>query len=254
MNLLRELADALANGHAVVCATVVDTSRSVPRKPGARMLVYADGRSSGTIGGGEMEARVRAEAADALVDHRPRLLNYQLVDPGQGDPGVCGGDVQIFVEPHMPQPTIIIMGYGHVGQAVAKLASWLDYRVVACDDRAEIKDASDTEHVDDFIVGSVDELLDGRTLNADTSVVMVTRNVAVDVAALPGLLATDVGYVGVMGSQRRWKTSCDQLEDAGVDSGALDRVKAPIGIEVGAETPEEIAVSIMAEVIAHRRG
>ena len=266
MTLLRRLAEAVDAGVAVASATVVDTSRSVPRRAGATMLVFRDGSIAGTVGGGEMEARVVAEAVAALADGRCRLLSYRLVDPGRGDPGVCGGDVRIFVEPHMPKPTVIVMGYGHVGRAVAQLAGWLGFRVVATDDRpvidanaddAEPSDATDAEvagaALDELVIGTVDDLLAGRTLDQDTAVVLVTRNVDVDAAALPALLSTDAGYVGVMGSERRWNTTRARLESEGVAPEALDRVHAPIGIEVGAETPEEIALSIMAEVVAHRR-
>ena len=263
MSLLRQIAEAVDGGVAVASATVVDTSRSVPRRAGAKMLVFRDGSISGTVGGGEMEARVVSEAVAALADGRCRLLSYRLVDPGRGDPGVCGGDVQIFVEPHMPEPTVIVMGYGHVGRAVAQLAGWLGFRVVATDDRPMTTgDSPDSIESggdwgdgapDELIIGTVDDLLAGRRIDPDVSVVLVTRNVDVDSAALPALLATDVGYVGVMGSERRWATTRDRLEASGVDPAALDRVHAPIGIEVGAETPEEIALSIMAEVVAHRR-
>ena len=263
VSLLRRIAEVVDAGVAVASATVVDTSRSVPRRAGAKMLVFRDGSISGTVGGGEMEARVVDEAVAALTDGRCRLLSYRLVDPGRGDPGVCGGDVQIFVEPHMPKPTVIVMGYGHVGRAVAQLAHWLGFRVVATDDRPMATgDSPDSEAPgsdcgdgvpEELIIGTVDDLLAGRTLDPDVSVVLVTRNVDVDSAALPLLLATDAGYVGVMGSERRWATTRARLEAEGVDPAALDRVHAPIGIEVGAETPEEIALSIMAEVIAHRR-
>ncbi len=275
MSLLQRLADLVADGVAVAAATVVDTSRSVPRHAGAKMLVLRNGRSFGTVGGGEMEARVIAEAQGALVDGRCRLLSYRLVDPRRGDPGVCGGDVRIFVEPHMPKPTLIVMGYGHVGRAVAQVARWLGFRTLAVDDRPGIADAAeaaagsgrgdaetdagtdasldDTGALDELITGSSSELLATRHLDADSAVVLVTRNVDVDVAALPALLDSDAGYIGVMGSDRRWATTRARLIQGGADDSALERVHAPIGIEIGAETPEEIAVSIMAEVIAHRR-
>ena len=149
VSLLRQLAETVDTGTAVASATVVDTSRSVPRRAGAKMLVYRDGSIAGTVGGGEMEARVVAEAVAALGDGRCRLLSYRLVDPGRGDPGVCGGDVQIFVEPHMPKPTVIVMGYGHVGRAVAELAHWLGFRVVANDDRplGDIEAADPTDEL-----------------------------------------------------------------------------------------------------------
>ncbi len=251
-DLIRELADEVARGVAVASAVVVDTARSVPRRPGARMLVFRDGRIRGTVGGGEMEARVAAEAVESLADGRPRMLSYRLVQPDKGDPGVCGGDVSIFVEPHMPRPTLLIVGYGHVGRAVARLASWLDFRVLAWDDRDGLE-AGD-EGADEFFTGPVADLVTERSLDADTSVVLVTRNVDLDLVALTVLLPTGAGYIGVMGSDRRWNTVRSRLEDRGADPADLDRVNAPIGIEIGAETPAEIAVSIMAQVIAHRRG
>jgi len=280
VKLLQRLADSVKRGEAVASATVVDTSRSVPRRPGAKMLVFRDGSIAGTVGGGEMEARVVDEAVAALSDGRCRLLSYRLVDPDRGDPGVCGGDVQIFVEPHMPEGSVIVIGYGHVGRAVTELAQWLGFRVTACDDRPSITDDSepdaeqdntkqgetdveqgntgnDTSKAnkgpDELIIGSVDDLLAGRTLTADVSVVLVTRNIDVDTAALPALLATDAGYVGVMGSERRWATTRARLEADGVDPGALHRVHAPIGFVLRADTPEAMALRLMAEVIAHRR-
>ena len=251
VDLIRELADEVAKGTAVASAVVVDTSRSVPRRPGARMLVFGDGRIRGTVGGGEMEARVAAEAVESLRDGRPRMLTYRLVQPDEGDPGVCGGDVSIFVEPHMPQPRMIVVGYGHVGRAVVRLASWLDFRVTACDDRDGLE--ADAEGADELFIGSVADLVADRGIGADTSVVLVTRNVDLDAAALVALLPTEAGYIGVMGSDRRWSTVKARLEAQGTEPAALDRVSAPIGVEIGAETPTEIAVSIMAQVIARRR-
>ena len=253
VDLIRELADEVAGGTAVASAVVVDTSRSVPRRPGARMLVFGDGRIRGTVGGGEMEARVAAEAVESLRDGRPRMLTYRLVQPDEGDPGVCGGDVSIFVEPHMPQPRMIVVGYGHVGRAVVRLAGWLDFRVTACDDRDGLEADADAEGADELFIGSVADLVADRGIGADTSVVLVTRNVDLDAAALAALLPTEAGYIGVMGSDRRWSTVKARLEAQGVEPAALDRVSAPIGVEIGAETPSEIAVSIMAQVIARRR-
>ena len=249
--ILRELVDAIGRGEPVVSATVVRTSRSVPRHAGSRMLVYGDGRTSGTIGGGEMEHRVRIEAVAALADGKPRLTTYSLVDPGEGDPGVCGGEVDIYVEPHMPPSTMYIIGAGHVGKAVSDLSHWLGYRTIVWDDRDEIVD--ELENADATVSGPIDEALEQERVTENTSIIMVTRNVPLDLQLLPSLIATPAPYIGLMGSRRRWETTRNQLIEAGMSKSDLEKVHSPIGIEIQAETPEEIAVSIMAEVIGHQR-
>lgn len=251
MVILRELVDAIGRGEPVVSATVVRTSRSVPRHAGSRMLVYGDGHTSGTIGGGEMEHRVCVEAAAALADGKPRLATYTLVDPAEGDPGVCGGEVDIYMEPHMPPSTMYIIGAGHVGRAVSGLSHWLGYRTVVWDDREE--SVAEIENADATVSGPIDEALKQEPVTETTSIIMVTRNVPLDLQLLPSLIATPARYIGLMGSRRRWDTTHDLLIEAGVSESDLEKVHTPIGIEIQAETPEEIAVSIMAEVIGHRR-
>lgn len=248
---IAELAAAVERGEPVVLATVVRTSRSVPRRPGSKMLVYLDGRTSGTVGGGEMEHRVTVEAAEALADGHPRMLAYSLVDPTQGDPGVCGGDAEIYLEPYMPAPTLFIVGAGHVGRAVSDLGQWLGFSTVVWDDRADLVEAD--EHAGLALTGPIADALEANPLPAGASIVMVTRNVKLDLDLLPVLLATPADYIGLMGSARRWATTRDGLLAAGTAPEDLERIHAPIGIEINAETPEEIAVSILAEVIGHRR-
>ena len=247
--LLRRLADEIAVGTPVVLATVVATRRSVPRRAGTKMLVFADGSTAGTVGGGEMESRVIAEARAALRDGRTKLLDYQLLSPDRGDPGVCGGEVQIYLEPHMPPHTVFVVGAGHVGRAVVDLAHWLGYTTVVTDDRAERLTAAEMPHADERVAGSVADALQAHPVTEDTSIVVVSRNVAIDVEAIPLLLETPARYIGVMGSERRWATTRRQLVESGIAESALDRIHAPIGIEIGAETLEEIAVSILSEVI-----
>jgi xanthine dehydrogenase accessory factor len=257
--ILRELLEASSRREPVVLATVVHTSRSVPRRPGSKMLVYASGRTSGTVGGGEMEARVVAECLAALGDGRPRRLAYSLVDPARGDPGVCGGDVELYLEPHMPTSTLFVAGLGHVGRAVVELARWLDHRILAWDDRTEVGAAVDG----DLDVGPDGVLHRGRPLaealaetpiDAATRVVLVTRNPGLDLELLPLILATPAPFVGLMGSDRRWHETRARLTAAGVSEADLARVHTPVGLEIRAETPAEIAVSILAQVIAHERG
>jgi xanthine dehydrogenase accessory factor len=249
VRLLRELSDAVEAGVPVVVATVVATRRSVPRRAGTKLLVFDDGRLVGTVGGGEMESRVIEEAKKALRSGRAKLLSYSLLAPERGDPGVCGGEVQIYLEPHMPPHTVYVIGAGHVGRAVVDLARWLGYRTVVTDDRNEMVDAGDIPGADVRLGVPIDEALQTEPVTATTSVVVVSRAVDLDVAALPLLLDTPAHYIGVMGSKRRWAATRGKLVELGIDEAALERIHAPIGIELGAETVEEIAVSIMSEVI-----
>ncbi len=257
--ILGELLRAIEGRRPVALATIVDTERSVPRSPGSKMLVYADGSISGTVGGGEMESRVVAEAGKALADGRPRRLSYSLVDAAAGDAGVCGGTVEIFLEPYMPQPTVYVIGIGHVGQAVVELARWLGYRVVAWDDRSDLAASVDSS-IDasassvEVLTGTIHEALSSAPLDEQSLVVMTTRNVALDVEILPPLLASSASFIGIMGSQRRWQITRQKLAEGGQSEANLDRVHSPIGIDIAAETPAEIAVSIMAEVVASQRG
>lgn len=254
IRLIRDLADAVERGEPVVLVTVVHTNRSVPRHAGSKMIVRADGTTVGTIGGGEMEARVIVAAAESLRTGRASLMKFELVDPGRGDPGVCGGDVQLYLEPYMPTPTILVVGCGHVGRAVVDLAHWLGYRVIAFDDRADQVTAEALPHADVRLFGSIVDALEANPLSPETHVVVLTRNMGLDLELLPPLLATEARSIGVMGSKRRWATTRAELERRGLSAEHLDRVRSPIGIELEAETPEEIAVSILAEIVGTRRG
>lgn len=252
--ILEELVQAQQAGTAVALATVTGSSGSVPRHAGSKMLVYADGTQSGTVGGGELESRVVEEAIAALGERRPRTLSYDLVDPGRGDPGVCGGTVDVYIEPHLPRPQLIVVGCGHIGAAVIDLGHWLGFDVIATDDRqaSDVDDA--VANADQFISGPIESLLDEVAIRPDAAIVVVSRNMSVDLAAIPKLVETNAGYIGVMGSRRRWRTTRKRLGELGVGAADLDRLYAPIGLELNAETPEEIALSILAEVVSHYRG
>lgn len=252
--LLSELTAAVAAGKPVVLATVVTAKRSVPRHAGTKMLVYGDGGTTGTVGGGALESRVIDEARRALGTGKPQLLKYELLEPVRGDPGVCGGEVQIYLEPYMPPHTVFVVGAGHVGRAVVDLAHWLGYRTVVTDDREDRLTVEAMPNADATIAAPVSEAAAKHDMTEDTSVIVVSRDVAIDVAAVTHLIDTPARYIGVMGSTRRWNTVRKRLLESGVDESRLARIHTPIGIELGAETVEEIAVSIMSEVIRVTRG
>ena len=241
-----------SGGSAVLC-TIVRERGSVPRHAGSKMLVYPDGHVLDTVGGGEMESRVVRAALEALADGRPRLLDYQLIDPAAGDPGVCGGEVEIFVEPIQPRPTLLVIGAGHVGRALVHLGHWLGLRVVLADDRPEYCRVEWAPGADEYLCLRARDLVGQFEFTPQTYIVMPTRGAALDVEALPHLLDVPHAYLGVIGSRRRWTTAERKLREQGVPAEKLAQVHAPMGLELQAETPEEIAVSIAAELIMLRR-
>ena len=236
------------NGSAALC-TVTSSEGSTPRHVGSKMLVYPGGSFIGTVGGGEMEQRVIHEALAALDDGRPRHVHYNMIDPARGDPGTCGGQVEIFVEPILPAPLIVVIGAGHVGKAVVHLAKWLGFRVAVSDDRVEFCNAESTPDADAYYPVAMDELPKHITIDKRTVFILTTRGSAIDAAGLTPLLDSPAAYIGVIGSKRRWMTTVKALKDKGVSEEKIAKVHSPIGLELQAETPEEIAVSIMAEVM-----
>lgn len=251
--ILAELSAALEQHRPVALVTIVATRRSVPRHAGTKMLVYGDGATVGTVGGGEMEAKVIAEARDAIRQGRPRLVQYELVNPSEGDPGICGGELTLYMEPYMPPHTVYVIGCGHVGVAVIDLAHWLGYHTIAIDDRPDLVSAAALPNADVRFAGTVAAALVEHPVPDGASIVVVTRSPEVDVRILPTLVATPAGYIGVMGSKKRWAATREELLAAGVDEAALNRIHVPIGIDLNAETLEEIAVSILSEVIRENR-
>ncbi|MDX1413903.1 MAG: XdhC family protein [Candidatus Promineifilaceae bacterium] len=252
--VLSEMLAAQEAGEPVVLATVIRARGSVPRQSGAKMLVYGDGRISGTIGGGEMESRVIQEAQAALADGQTRIVPYALVDPKRGDPGVCGGEVDVYLEPYSPPATVLVIGCGHVGKAVASLAHWLDYRVIVTDDREELASPENIPEANIYLPGEIDDVLEQLSIHENTHIVLLTRNVMLDRQILPRLANSPASYIGVIGSRRRWQETRKLLLDDGISEADLQRYHSPVGLELNAETPEEIAVSIMAEIIMLRQG
>jgi xanthine dehydrogenase accessory factor len=233
---------------------VVKTSGSTPRHSTSKMLVYLDGHILGTVGGGELENRVIKEALASLQDGKPRNLVYSMADPRRGDPGLCGGQVEVFVEPILPSLMLVVVGGGHVGKAVAHLAKWLGFRVAVSDDRPEFCTPESNPDADEFYNLPLAELPLNLTITSQTAIVLTTRGSNVDVAGLPSLLDTQAGYIGVIGSRKRWNTTIIELNQQGISDEKLARIHSPIGLGIGAETPEEIAVSILAEILMLRGG
>lgn len=249
------LYQAQQDAEPVTLATVVNTQGSMPRHAGSKMLVRADGTIVGTVGGGAMESLVIQEALAALDDGQTRLETYNLNNLEDGDPGLCGGTAQIFIEPVAVTPTLVVIGGGHVGKALAELGKWMGYRVVLNDDRPEFCNTDYLPGMDQYVVCAPDEITQHIPINARTYVAAVTRGLPVDINLLPQLVATNAAYIGLIGSKRRWALTHKALvEEHGLSDEQIARVHSPIGLELQAETPKEIAMSIMAEIIMEQRG
>jgi xanthine dehydrogenase accessory factor len=254
VTVFQALADLESKNGAGALCLVVRSKGSTPRSAGSKMLVYPDGSIVGTVGGGEMENRIVAEARQAIQDGQARMLEYNMSDPTRGDPGVCGGQVEVYVEPLRPRPTVVVIGAGHVGKAVAQLAKWLGFYVVINDDRPEFCQPEAVPDADEYLPVPMAELPQHLEITPSTYLVLTTRGMNVDVEGLPVLVDTSAAYIGLIGSQRRWAMAKKTMIEQGVSAEKLDRVHSPIGLELHAETPEEIAVSILAEIIMLRQG
>jgi xanthine dehydrogenase accessory factor len=253
-SVYRALIDALQSNKPTAVATIVKTMGSSPRNVGSKMLVYPDGAIVGSVGGGELEARVISEAQAAMRDGKPRYLDFTLSNEERGDPLICGGEMEIFVEPLLTTPTLVIIGAGHIGAACMELAKFLGFRVVLVDDRPELLTREKFPMADEIHTGDLVEEIGKLDFTAQTCIVLVTRAHTTDAPVLRAVIDKPAAYIGMLGSKRRVLTVFEMLKQEGVSEELLARVHAPIGIEISAETPQEIAVSIMAEVIKAKRG
>jgi xanthine dehydrogenase accessory factor len=251
-SIFQALAEVEKNNESAALCTVVTSQGSTPRHVGSKMLIYADGHFIGTVGGGDMEHRVMDEAWIAIAEGKARILKYNMVDPSRGDPGVCGGTVEVFVEPILPAPMVVVIGAGHVGKAVVHLAKWLGFRVAVNDDREEFSTPESVPGADAYYPVTMDKLAEALKITRQTYLVITSRGSNVDAAGLPSLLDSEAAYIGVIGSKRRWSVTVKALKEKGVTEEKLAKIHSPMGLELNAETPEEIAVSIMAEILMLR--
>ena len=249
ISIYQALSELEKNNEFAALCTVVKSEGSTPRHVGSKMLFYPNGIFLGTVGGGEMESRVIKSALETLQTGNAQTLSYTMADPARGDPGVCGGTVEVFVEPILPPAMIVVIGAGHVGKAVVHLAKWLGFRVAVSDDRPEFCNPDSVPGADAYYPVEMGKLAEELNINKQTYIVITSRGSGVDAKGLPTLLDADPAYIGVIGSRRRWLTTVKALKEKGVPDVKLAKVHSPMGLELNAETPEEIAVSIIAEIL-----
>ena len=253
--VLTELLKALERGEEVALVTIVAAQGSTPQRVGAKMLVYPDGRIAGTIGGGCYENDALGKAREALIARKPRLVKYDLTDDFAEESGlICGGQMTVYIEPVEAAPQLYIVGAGHVGHQLGQIARPAGFRIHVLDDREKFASAERFPEADEVIVDSIPDWLHKADIPQSAYVVVVTRGHRHDLDALRSLAARDLRYLGLIGSKAKVKKIYDALIEEGMPLECLQRVHAPIGLDIGAVTPEEIAISILAELIAVRRG
>ena len=252
MRFFYELDEIQSRGETAVFCTIVRSSGSTPRHVGSHMIVYPSGSIRGSVGGGELELKVIEAAKQAFKDGVSRTIKYRFVDPAKGDVGVCGGEAEVFVEAIVPDPKLIVIGAGHVGKAVASLGYFLGFKVIVSDERPGFCSKESFPDSEELIECKMADLPSKTKFTPTTYIVLTTQGTEVDVAGLPQILSQPFAYLGIIGSRRRWQMTKKGLVESGVPQKMIQKVHSPIGLELNAETPEEIAVSIMAEIIMNK--
>jgi len=249
------VADALERGEPAALVTIVATTGSTPQRVGAKMLVFADGRLVGTIGGGCYENDAFWKAREAITSRRPQLVHYELDDDFAQETGlICGGQMSVYIEPIEPSPELYVIGAGHVGFHLANLAHEVGFRVHVVDDREKFANTERFPNAVEVVADDIPSWIGRTPLPVHAYVVIVTRGHNNDLEALRALAQKDLRYLGLIGSRAKVARIYDQLTADAVPPDVLKQVHAPIGLDIGAVTPQEIAVSILAELIAVKHG
>lgn len=255
VDLYRRIVQIREEGRRAALATIVRRVGSTPRKDHAKMLIEEDGTSWGSVGGGCVEAEVWQKAFDVIESGKSVLIGYEMKDEEAREEGlICGGTVEVFVEPVLPDPKVVLLGAGHLGCSIARLAHDLGFQVTVADDREAFANRERFPMADRIVVDRFQACLLDVPVDSNTYILVVTRGHSHDQEALRAAVATDARYVGLVGSRRKIKIIVEALLDQGVPEAAFEKLYAPIGLDIGSETPEEIAVSVMAELIALRKG
>src|SRR5215468_1960756 len=253
MDIFEEVVRLRRAGVRGALATIVHTNGSIPSYESSRMLVRDDGSIVGTIGGGCVEADVWAAAKEVMEKESPRKMVFTLNNEASYDNGlICGGTVEVFVEPILPQPVAYIFGGGHISMALAKAASAAGFGIVVVDDREQFANKERFPMAQELYTGYEDAFA-RLSPNAASYLVIVTRGHRDDMRVLAWAVRTDARYVGMIGSKRKVLSVYKALEAEGYRPEEFERVYAPMGLEIGALSPEEIAISIVAELVAVRR-
>ena len=245
--MLFEIYEKIKMGERVAVAMLTKDIGSSPRKAGSYLAVFEDGSFIGTVGGGKVELNVINKAKEALELNKDTEFKYGL---NESDLGMqCGGEVYGFIKVYNPRPRLLIAGAGHIGRVLNSIAKTMKFNTIVFDDREGYEEHEDIKVADEVIIGNIEENLKKFEIKENDYVVIVTKGHVNDMEALRATAESKAKYVGMIGSQRKIKYVIDELSKEGISSEALDRVYAPMGLDIAERIPEEIAISIMSEII-----
>ncbi|MFZ0430245.1 MAG: XdhC/CoxI family protein [Acidobacteriota bacterium] len=255
VDIYREIVRIREAGERAALATIVRRLGSTPRKDSAKMLIREDGTAVGSVGGGCVEGEVWQKAREVIRSGRPHLLSFDLNNEDAANDGlVCGGRVEIFIEPIMSEERLVILGAGHLGQAISRLAGQVDFKVTVADDRESFASRERFPEAERVVVTDFGTAFSDIPVDSNTFILIVTRGHSHDQIATEQAVQTPARYVGLVGSRRKIKLIVESLLQKGLTPEHFRNLVAPIGLPIGSETPEEIAVSVVAELIAVRKG
>ena len=253
LEIYQELAKIAASGERAVLATVISSRGSTPRKAGTKMLIKGDGTLVGSIGGGNVEQAVQEKALEVMKSGEPQMINLDLTGSGEEAWMICGGKLDVLLEPIVPAETLYLFGAGHLSQSTAAVAKMVGFRVVVIDPRSEYNNNDRFPDADSLVVEEYDDAFSKLNVDENSYIVIYTPGHVSDEKCLKFAVGTTARYVGMIGSKKKVKEIKERLRKKGVSQQQLDEVHAPIGLEINAQTPEEIAISILAEITKVRR-
>src|SRR4030042_1175939 len=253
LEIYQELANIAVSGERAVLATVISSRGSVPRKAGTKMIIKGDGTLVGSIGGGNVEQAVQEKALAVMKSGEAQMMHLDLSGKGEEAWMSCGGQLDVFLEPILPGETLYLFGAGHLSQSTAAVAKMLGLRVVVIDPRSEYNNNDRFPGADSLVVEDYDNAFSKLNVDDNSYIVIYTPGHVSDEQCLQFAVGTAAKYIGMIGSKKKVKEVKERLRKKGVSQQQLDGIHAPIGLEINAQTPEEIAISILAEITKVRR-
>jgi xanthine dehydrogenase accessory factor len=254
MDVFEELVRLRRAGQKCALATIVQVRGSIPSYESAKLLVREDGSMTGTIGGGCVEAEVWNAAREVIATEKAQHLSFNLGQDAAYDNGlICGGQLDVFVEPIVPQPQAFVFGAGHISKSLSKVATLAGFATTIIDDRESFANPGRFPEAHEIYAAEYEEIFPKLAIHESSYLIIVTRGHRDDMRVLRLAIGTPARYVAMIGSKRKVISVVKELENEGAPRSALERIYAPMGLEIGAVSPEEIAVSVVAEMIAVRR-